>query len=141
MSKTISALRMFRTKRIRILTNNNLKVSEMRKIINKVGSTVQLQDNFTDAQLEMIKQNDLLAPSGFPVIYANEYQGKIYLTNLIDVVLQIIEPNIKYLIVSGADDTQYERNFFSDEDCRHWIINHLDLSNNWTFVTLESEVA
>ncbi len=35
----------------------------MTKIKNKVGSTVQLQDSFTDTQLEMIKQNDLITPS------------------------------------------------------------------------------
>lgn len=62
----------------------------MKQTTNKAGSKVQLQDTFTPRQLELIKQNDLVAPSGFPLIYANEYQGKIYLTNLMDVVLQII---------------------------------------------------
>ena len=65
----------------------------MKRIINKIGSQVQLQNNFTNKQITLIKQNDLKAPSGFPVIYANEYQGKIYLTNLMDVVLHVIVPS------------------------------------------------
>ncbi len=65
----------------------------MKQVTNKTGSTVQLQDTFTPSQLQLIKNNDLIAPSGFPVIYANEYQGKIYLCNLMDVVLQVITPS------------------------------------------------
>ncbi len=65
----------------------------MKRIINKVGSQVQLQNTFTNKQEQLIKNNDLIAPSGFPVIYANEYQGKIYLCNLMDVVLQVITPS------------------------------------------------
>ena len=67
----------------------------MKQIMNRAGAKVQLQDNFTDRQLELIRQNELLAPSGFPLLYAMEYHGKIYLENLMGVVLQIIPKDIK----------------------------------------------
>jgi hypothetical protein len=37
-----------------------------------------------------------------------------------------------YIIESKNKSTVYERNFNSLEETKHWIINHLDLSLEWT---------
>ena len=37
-----------------------------------------------------------------------------------------------YIILNQKGDT-HTKEFESDTDARHWIINHLDLSENWIF--------
>ena len=39
----------------------------------------------------------------------------------------------KYMIENDKDDEVYFKKFKSSNECRHWIINHLDLSKNWKF--------
>lgn len=38
-----------------------------------------------------------------------------------------------YLIRSKKTGEEYRRPFGSDEDCYHWIVNHLDLSQDWRY--------
>ncbi len=38
-----------------------------------------------------------------------------------------------YIITNDKDNERYERDFANENQCRHWIINHLDLSKNWNF--------
>lgn len=61
-------------------------------IYNGTDSKVQLQGEFTDEQIKLICNDDTTAPAGFPVIYAYEYRGKIYLETLMGVSMKIIDP-------------------------------------------------
>jgi hypothetical protein len=36
-----------------------------------------------------------------------------------------------YFITNTKDGESYERVFLNDEEARHWVINHLDLSKEW----------
>jgi len=38
-----------------------------------------------------------------------------------------------YLIRSTKTGREYRRSFGSSEDCYHWIVNHLDLSDDWRY--------
>ena len=38
-----------------------------------------------------------------------------------------------YLIRSKKTGEEYRRQFETDEDCYHWIVNHLDLSGDWRY--------
>ena len=38
-----------------------------------------------------------------------------------------------YLIRSTKTVQEYRRSFGSSEDCYHWIVNHLDLSEDWRY--------
>ena len=40
---------------------------------------------------------------------------------------------MKYIIANNKDNEKYYKKFKSSVDCRHWIINHLDLSKEWKF--------
>lgn len=36
-----------------------------------------------------------------------------------------------FLIKNNKDNEYYLKEFNNSNDCRNWIINHLDLSKNW----------
>ena len=42
-----------------------------------------------------------------------------------------------YLIYNDTNKTTYTKKFESSNDARQWVINHLDLSLNWSYDTLE----
>ena len=39
----------------------------------------------------------------------------------------------KFFIQNLKTDETYKKSFVDTEECKHWIINHLDLSLNWGF--------
>ncbi len=39
----------------------------------------------------------------------------------------------EYIIWNKKDDEHYVINFKHGADCRHWVINHLDLSKEWSY--------
>ncbi len=39
---------------------------------------------------------------------------------------------MKYYIINDKDTESYNKEFNNYTDCRNWIINHLDLSKNWS---------
>ena len=41
----------------------------------------------------------------------------------------------KYIIFNEdtKDNERYTKSFETGQDCRHWIINHLDLSKHWHY--------
>jgi hypothetical protein len=59
---------------------------------NAVNAKVQLQDEFTAQQLELIKLDSTPETGGHDTLYASEYRGVIYIENLIGVVLKTISP-------------------------------------------------
>lgn len=42
-----------------------------------------------------------------------------------------------YVIYNESNTTRYVKEFATASDCRHWIINHLDLSEEWNHDRLE----
>ena len=49
---------------------------------------------------------------------------------------------MKYVIWNLKDNEHYFGTFATNEDARDWIINHLDLSKEWSFKLLKrGEVA
>ncbi len=40
---------------------------------------------------------------------------------------------IEFIIWNLKDDDHYIRFFSDGMECRHWIINHLDLSKEWSY--------
>lgn len=37
-----------------------------------------------------------------------------------------------YYITSSVDSESYTKDFASYKEAYHWVVNHLDLSKNWT---------
>ncbi len=42
----------------------------------------------------------------------------------------------RYLIFNSKDDEQFKKEFEYNDEVRHWIINHLDLSKEWSFISV-----
>ena len=40
----------------------------------------------------------------------------------------------KYLITNNKDNERYNKEFENETEARHWIINHLDTSKQWTIL-------
>lgn len=41
-----------------------------------------------------------------------------------------------YSLINEHDDESYRHVFDDETEARHWVINHLDLSKNWSIKTL-----
>ena len=46
---------------------------------------------------------------------------------------------MKYIIWNSKDNEHYFGTFDNADDCRHWIINYMDLSKEWHFKLLKSQ--
>ena len=46
---------------------------------------------------------------------------------------------MRYIIYNKKDHENYIGTFASAEDCRHWIIDFMDLSKEWSFKLLKSD--
>ena len=45
-----------------------------------------------------------------------------------------------YKIYNKKDNENYFRTFKTNSDCYHWIVNHLDLSKDWSYDYKESRL-
>ncbi len=77
-------------------------------IYNAVNAKIQLQDEFTQTQLEQLRNDTTLAPTGYPTLYASEYRGMIYIENLTGVVLTTLPKKITKQMSKQIEDEANE---------------------------------
>jgi hypothetical protein len=47
---------------------------------------------------------------------------------------------IKYVITNDKDAERYIKSLNNYDDARHWVINHLDMSKQWTIKTYAEDL-